>query len=87
ASRCWSKAEAKARNEILLGKGGIREDTFRFQDKGYGNCGATSGHLIPDYPSVLKKGFSGIKAELQANYDALSKADRTGKKGAQLRAM
>lgn len=87
ASRCWSKAEAKARNEILLGKGGIREDTFRFQDKGYGNCGATSGHLIPDYPSVLKKGFSGIKAELQANYDTLSKTDQSGKKGAQLRAM
>ncbi len=87
ASRCWSKAEAKARNEILLGKGGIREDTFRFQDKGYGNCGATSGHLIPDYPSVLKKGFSGIKADLQKKYDALGESDKAGKKGAQLRAM
>ncbi len=87
ASRCWSKAEAKARNEILLGKGGIRADTFKFRDKGYGNCGATSGHLIPDYPSVLKLGFSGIKADLQAKYDALSPSDQSGKKSAQLRAM
>ena len=87
ASRCWSKDEAKTRNERMLGKDGIRKATFEFQDRGYGNCGATSGHLIPDYPSVLQKGFSGIKAELLARYNALSAADQTGAKGGQLRGM
>ena len=87
ASRCWSKDEAKARNERMLGKDGIRKATFEFQDRGYGNCGATSGHLIPDYPSVLQKGFSGIKADLLARFNALSAADKTGTKGGQLRGM
>ena len=87
ASRCWSKDEAKTRNERMLGKDGIRKATFEFQDRGYGNCGATSGHLIPDYPSVLQKGFSGIKAELLARYNALSATDQTGAKGGQLRGM
>ena len=87
ASRCWSKSEAKARNERMFGKDGIRKATFEFQDRGYGNCGATSGHLIPDYPSVLQKGFSGIKAELLARYDALSAAEKSGAKGGQLRGM
>lgn len=27
---------------------------------GIGNCGAVPGHIIPDYPRVLKMGFSGI---------------------------
>lgn len=87
ASRCWSKAEAAARNALLFGKSGIRADTFAFQDRGYGNCGATSGHLIPDYPRVLRLGFSGLKADIHKKYDALSPADKAGKKGAQLRAM
>ena len=87
ASRCWSKAEAKARNERMLGENGIRKATFAFQDRGYGNCGATSGHLIPDYPSVLQKGFSGVKAEIQARYDALSPAEQASNPGGQLRGM
>ena len=87
ASRCWNKAEAAERNEKMLGKDGIRKATFAFQDRGYGNCGATSGHLIPDYPSVLQKGFSGVKAEIQARYDALSPAEQAGEKGGQLRGM
>ncbi|MCE5189674.1 MAG: hypothetical protein LLF75_10930 [Eubacteriales bacterium] len=87
ASRCWSKEEAKARNKKILSKHGIRKATFEFQDRGYGNCGATSGHLIPDYPRVLKEGFSGIQADLRAKLDALSPKERAGAKGAQLRAM
>ncbi|MDD4310900.1 MAG: pyruvate formate lyase family protein [Eubacteriales bacterium] len=87
ASRCWSKSEAKQRNERLLGKNGIRCATFEFQDRGYGNCGATSGHLIPDYPSVLKKGFAAIKAELQKRYDKMPVSEQAGEKGGQLRGM
>lgn len=32
---------------------------------GTGNCGAIPGHLIPDYPKVLNRGFKGIKEELE----------------------
>jgi len=31
---------------------------------GIGNAGAVPGHLIPDYPRVLREGFAGIFAEL-----------------------
>ena len=87
ASRCWSKQEAKERNALMFDKGGVRADTFEFRDKGYGNCGATSGHLIPNYPRVLHEGFAAIKADIQSKYDALDEADKVGQKGAQLRAM
>ncbi|PKN59930.1 MAG: hypothetical protein CVU53_05715 [Deltaproteobacteria bacterium HGW-Deltaproteobacteria-11] len=87
ASRCWSKNEAKERNERMLGKDGIRKATFAFQDRGYGNCGATSGHLIPDYPRVLREGFTGIKADLMQRYNALSPTEQSGQKGGQLRGM
>ncbi|MEN6637057.1 MAG: pyruvate formate lyase family protein [Clostridiaceae bacterium] len=86
-SRCWSKREAKERNGQLFGKGGIRLATFEFQDRGFGNCGATSGHLIPDYPRVLREGFAGIKASLQQQYDAMPILEQTGEKGGQLRGM
>jgi pyruvate formate-lyase/glycerol dehydratase family glycyl radical enzyme len=33
---------------------------------GVGNCGAVPGHLIPNYPRVLRLGFEGIAAELEA---------------------
>ena len=82
ASRCWSKNEAKQRNERLFGKSGIRCATFEFQDRGYGNCGATSGHLIPDYPNALKKGFAAIQKDLQKRYDAMPIAEQAGEKAA-----
>jgi len=33
---------------------------LKFNALGMGNCGAVPGHLIPDYPSVLKHGFKGL---------------------------
>ncbi|MEA5049504.1 MAG: pyruvate formate lyase family protein [Eubacteriales bacterium] len=87
ASRCWSKAEAAARNKAMFQKEGVRNATFAFQDRGYGNCGATSGHLIPDYPRVLKEGFRGIQADLESKLNALPPSERSGEKGGQLRAM
>jgi formate C-acetyltransferase len=33
---------------------------------GIGNCGAIPGHLIPNYPKVLRLGFEGVAAELEA---------------------
>ncbi|MDI6857443.1 MAG: pyruvate formate lyase family protein [Dehalococcoidia bacterium] len=37
----------------------------RLNDAGVGNCGAVPGHLVPDYPKVLRLGFRGIAAGLE----------------------
>jgi formate C-acetyltransferase len=58
-----------------------------FHDHGYGNAGATSGHLIPGHERALKLGWKGIHAELMSFYNALDKNEHSGPKGAQLRAM
>jgi len=65
----WEKLEKKwVRSNIFLNVFGI------------GNCGAIPGHLIPNYPKVLKLGFSGLaqcfeamkqKAESQSHKDFL----------------
>jgi len=85
ASRCWTKEETKKHDALLWGKGGLRGDMTEFLDRGFGNCGATSGHLISNYPKALRLGFEGIKNEIQGCYDALE--DKAGPQAAQLRAM
>jgi formate C-acetyltransferase len=87
ASRCWDKKEARKRDRAVGGRRGTRAATKWFHEHGYGNAGATSGHLIPDHAHVLKVGWKGIHEDLQARYDKLASADRCGEKGAQLRAM
>ncbi len=90
ASRCWTRAEAEKHNRLLWGKdgkSGLRRDVVEFEERGFGNCGATSGHLISNYPKALRLGFEGIRAEMQGYYDALTQAEKDGPKGAQLRAM
>ena len=56
-SKCWTKKEAKARNRLVYGKKGARSSMKWFHDHGYGNSGATCGHLIPGYERVLKAGW------------------------------
>ena len=58
-----------------------------FHDHGYGNSGATSGHLIPGYERVLNLGWKGIYEDLKRRYEFLSPKEKKGSKGAQLRAM
>ncbi len=87
ASKCWTKEEAKARDGLIYGKNGARTKVKWFHDHGYGNAGPTSGHVIPGYERALKIGFKGIYADLEARYNALSKGEKEGPKGAQLRAM
>ena len=58
-----------------------------FHDHGYGNSGATSGHLIPGYEQALKIGWRGIHEDLENRYNTLAQKDKKDKKGAQLRAM
>jgi len=87
ASRCWSRKEARERDKAILGREGARAAAQWFHRHGYGNAGATAGHLIPDYTRVLREGWIGIHRDLEARYAALSRSQRKGPQGDQLRAM
>ncbi|MBU2552344.1 MAG: hypothetical protein KKB20_28285 [Proteobacteria bacterium] len=87
ASRCWTKKEARARDRLVLGQKGARAAMKWFHDHGYGNAGATSGHLIPGYERVLSVGWKGVYADLEKRHGALSSRERKGPVGEQLRAM
>ena len=86
-STCSDENEAKEYSRQIYGKNGAREALLWFHNHGYGNAGATSGHLIPDYARVLNQGWKSIYAEIESNYQALTTADKNGAKGAQLQAM
>ncbi|MDD4316371.1 MAG: pyruvate formate lyase family protein [Clostridia bacterium] len=86
-SQCLTKKEKKRRDKALYGKDGLRAETIEFHDRGFGNCGATSGHLIPDYATILSKGFKYVIEQLDTSYESLSEKQRKGAAGAQLRAM
>ena len=51
-----------------------------FHNHGFGNTGATSGHLIPDYKTALEIGWKGIHASLQDRYQSLSQAEQRVRK-------
>ncbi len=86
-SLCLSKKEARRYDRLVLGKRGCRSRLLWFHNHGYGNAGATSGHVIPDHQRALKIGWKGIHAELESIYGRLDRRERIGPKGAQLRAM
>ena len=87
SSFCLTKKESGEYDRLILGKKGARALVKWFHDHGYGNAGATSGHLIPDYARVLTLGWKGIHADLVARYNALPPAEHSGPRGGQLRAM
>ena len=86
-SLCLNEKEQRAFDKALLDKNGARAAMKWFHDHGYGNAGATSGHLIPDHERVLKMGWKGILADLESKYNQLSHEAQTGPAGSQLRAM
>lgn len=86
-SMCFNKREARQYDKCINGKGGTAESMKWLHDHGYGNSGATGGHLIPDYEHVLKVGFKGIYKELLTIYESMSTDERSSKEGAQIRAM
>lgn len=86
-STCLNEKEARQYGKNVYGKNGARQALLWFHNHGYGNAGATSGHLIPDYDYVLKVGWKGIANEIETYYQALSEQGKKGVRGAQLRAM
>jgi formate C-acetyltransferase len=87
ASHCLSQEESRRKNDIVNGKDGLTRRTIEFHDRGYGNCGPTSGHIIPGYEIPVKYGFKYIYEDIKAKYNALPEAEKRGPKGGQLRAM
>ncbi len=61
-SKTHTRAEAR---EWRRRVDGWRKQARALTDSGIGNCGAVPGHLIPNYPRVLRLGFRGIAAELE----------------------
>jgi formate C-acetyltransferase len=61
-SRCHNRKENKrwAKDIDKWWKKGTE-----INELGIGNAGAVPGHLIPDYPRILRDGFTGIYAELE----------------------
>ncbi|HUX42201.1 MAG TPA: pyruvate formate lyase family protein [Rectinemataceae bacterium] len=86
-SLCLDKKEAKDYDLVVAGKKGARKAVIDFHAHGYGNAGATSGHLIPGHAELLAKGWKGRRAEVEAALAALSEKARQGPRGAELRAM
>ena len=86
-STCLTEKETKERDNLVYGPNGSRSAMLWFHNHGYGNVGATCGHLIPDYGHIIREGWKTVYAELEVAYTALSQTDKNGKKGAQLRAM
>jgi hypothetical protein len=54
-SHCLTEKETREYDKLVKGKGGAREAMLWFHNHGYGNAGATSGHLVPDYARVLRE--------------------------------
>jgi len=86
-SLCLNKKEAKQHQELIQGKKGARALMKWFHDHGYGNSGATSGHLVPHYEKALTVGWKAIYQELEDEFNKLSASEKQGKKGGQLKAM
>ena len=86
-STCFTKQERAAYDKRVVGKKGARNKMKWFHDHGYGNAGATSGHLIPGYERALKIGWKGIYDSLKTSFAQLDLRDQNGRKGSQLKAM
>ncbi|MFH1243326.1 MAG: pyruvate formate lyase family protein [Pseudomonadota bacterium] len=86
-SMCLTKKERREYDRMVLGKNGARSKMKWFHDHGYGNAGATSGHLIPGHEKALRLGWEGIHADLESIYNRLKEPEQEGPRGAQLRAM
>ncbi|MHA1318998.1 MAG: pyruvate formate lyase family protein, partial [Promethearchaeota archaeon] len=83
-SDCLTKAETKKYWKENLRN---RHKFYKFHKSGFGNTGATPGHLIPDHETIIEKGFKYIHEKINAHYEQLSEKDKNGAKGQELRAM
>ncbi len=86
-SLCLDAHQAKQYEKRVSGKRGVRSQVIAFHEHGYGNAGATSGHLVPDHKRLLEGGWKAVHADLDHRIRCLSAAEQRGPRGQQLRAM
>jgi pyruvate formate-lyase/glycerol dehydratase family glycyl radical enzyme len=70
-SRCLKRGEARRRDRQ---EAAFLREWHALNDVGVGNCAAVPGHLVPNYPKVLRQGWKEIAAEAGA---VLGRADST----------
>ena len=62
-SKCLDRKEAAEHSKATAA---WLKSLLFIHNEGVGNTGAIPGHLIPDYPKVLRLGFRGIQAAIRA---------------------
>ncbi|MHA1585316.1 MAG: pyruvate formate lyase family protein [Promethearchaeota archaeon] len=83
-SKCFNSKEFKEFKKTNLKN---RHATFHYHQEGFGNVGATAGHIIPDYKLIVEKGFKHLYEIAKNNYNGLTEKEKHGPKGYELRAM
>ncbi|MFW9921686.1 MAG: pyruvate formate lyase family protein [Candidatus Thorarchaeota archaeon] len=83
-SKCLNEKEYKQFEKENLRN---RHTAFKYHRNGFGNVGATGGHLIADYKTVIEKGFKYFFEKAKATYNNLTEKEKKGPKGQELRAM
>ncbi|TFG03287.1 MAG: hypothetical protein EU542_02925 [Promethearchaeota archaeon] len=83
-SKTLTKKEAKKHWKMNLRN---RQAFYKYHKSGFGNVGATGGHLIPDHETIINKGFKFIHQHAKERYEKLTKKEKAGPKGEELRAM
>ena len=83
-SKCFNETEAKNYWKMNIRN---REAAFNYHKSGFGNLGATAGHIIPDYEGIVKKGFKYFHEKANEKYGQLSEEEKEGPIGQELRAM
>ncbi len=83
-SKCLNQLEAKGYWKENLK---IRKMLFKYHKSGFGNVGATAGHIIPDHETVVKKGFKFLHEEAKEAFNKLNEKEKKGSKGQELKAI
>lgn len=83
-SKCLTTAQQKNFDKQNLIS---RHAVLEFHNQGFGNVGAVGGHIIPDYESIVKKGFKDVYNRTKESFDKLTETEKKGSKGDELRAM
>ncbi len=83
-SKTLTKKEAKKHWKMNIQN---RNAFYKYHKSGFGNLGPTGGHIIPDHETIIKKGFKYLHEHAKQQYEKLSKKEKAGPKGAELRAM
>src|SRR5271157_49373 len=83
-SKCLDDKEENAFEKQNLRN---RQVVFKFHGDGFGNAGATGGHLIANYKGIVENGFKSLHEKAKDAHDKLGPTEKKGSKGSELRAM